>query len=126
MLGTSGSSGERSEPVTATRAHLAALDLRDGRRAVGDREQRLPLDDAEEHLVAALVRDHLPGMPLLSLSSSVAIDEGRRGRGVVRLVGMRFRVFDQLLDVLAGLSAATTRISGKFAIIVSGMKLLVG
>ena len=55
------------------RLHLAALDHRHGGRPVGDRQQRLALHDAEHHFVAALVRDHVPGMPLLSLSNSVAM-----------------------------------------------------
>ena len=42
----------------------------------------------------------VPGMPLLSLSSSVAVMKRRRGRGIVRLVGILLRPLDQFLDGL--------------------------
>src|SRR6185369_7789207 len=50
MLGTSGNSGERN------RADLAVLDLRDRGRTVGNREQALLLNHAQDHLGAALER----------------------------------------------------------------------
>ena len=63
-------------------------------------EQRLLADHAEQHLVAALVGDGDARHAGLELEKLAGDGEGGRGGGVVRLVRMRLRPFDQFLDGL--------------------------
>ena len=89
MLGTSGSSGERSAPVTAKARGLAALHQRDRRRPVGNREQALLADHAQVRTrccscTGIATRRHAG----LELEQFAGNGEGRRRRAVVRFVGI--------------------------------------
>ena len=100
MLGVSGNCGERSAPVTASAFTLPALTCGMVGGPSGNGEQRIALDDAQDHLVRALVRDHDAGNARFQLEQFGRDDEGRRRRRIIRLVGMLLSPFDQILDVL--------------------------
>ena len=73
MLGTSGSSEDRTAPVTASARILppCTSGMVGGPSAMANRV--LSAGDAQHHLVAALVGIACAGMPDLSLNSSVVM-----------------------------------------------------
>ena len=99
MLGTSGSSGERSEPVTASARDLPPFTsgIAGGPSEIVNRHCSLTTQRFDS--LVPLNGIATPGMPVLSFNRFAGDGEGRRRGAVIRLVGIGLGPSHQFLHV---------------------------